>query len=159
VRDQISRAVRNLPPDCNPPILIKQNADSNPILGLALRSDSRDQLELSAYADVLKERLQTVPGVAAVDQPAEKRYSMRLWIDPAKLAAYGLTPLDVRTALNRENIELPSGRIEGDAVELPIKAMSRLNTPAEFNALVLKRSEDRIVRFRDVGFAELGPQN
>ncbi len=159
VRDQISRAVRNLPPDCNPPILIKQNADSNPIFGLALRSDTRSPLELSAYADVLKERLQTVPGVAAVDQPAEKRYAMRLWIDPEKLAAYGLTPLDLRTALNRENIELPSGRIEGDSIELPIKTLSRLSTPSEFNALVIKRSEDRVVRMRDIGFAELGPQN
>ncbi len=159
VRDQISRAIRNLPPDANPPILIKSNADSNPILGLALRSDRRSQLELSAFADALKERLQTVPGVASVDQPAEKRYSMRLWMDPDKLAAYGLSPLDVRLALARENIELPSGRIEGESIELPVKALSRLNTPAEFNGLIVKRSEDRIVRFRDIGYAELGPQN
>lgn len=159
VRDQVSRAVRNLPPDANPPILTKANADSNPLFGIALRSDRRSQLELSAYADSLKERLQTVPGVASVDQPAEKRYAMRLWMDPDKLASYNLTPLDVRAALTRENVELPSGRIEGESVELPVKALSRLNTPAEFNALVLKRSEDRIVRFRDIGYAELGPQN
>lgn len=159
VRDQISRAVRNLPPDCNPPILVKTNADSNPIFGLALRSDTRSQLELSAFADTLKERLQTVPGIAAVDQPAEKRYSMRLWIDPEKLAAYGLTPLDVRAALNRENVELPSGRIEGLSVELPVKTLSRLTTPEDFNALVVKRGENQLVRFRDVGYAELGPQN
>lgn len=159
VRDQVSRAIRNLPPDCNPPILIKSNADSNPIFGLAIRSDTRSQLELSAFADGLKERLQTVPGVAAVDQPAEKRYAMRLWIDPEKLAAYGLTPLDIRLALNRENIELPSGRIEGLSVELPVKTLSRLSTPEEFDAVVIKRGEDRVVRFRDVGYAELGPQN
>ncbi len=159
VRDQISRAVRNLPPDCNPPILIKSNADSNPIFGLALSSDTRSQLELSAYADTLKERLQTVPGIAAVDQPAEKRYSMRLWMDPEKLAAYGLTPMDVRQALARENVELPSGRIEGLNTELPVKTLSRLNTAEQFNALVIKRGEDRVVRFRDVGYAELGPQN
>lgn len=159
VRDQVSRAIRNLPPDCNPPILIKSNADSNPIFGIAIRSDSRSQLDLSAFADGLKERLQTVPGVAAVDQPAEKRYAMRLWIDPDKLAAYGLTPLDIRQALNRENVELPSGRIEGLSVELPVKTLSRLNTPEEFNALVIKRGDDRVVRFRDVGYAELGPQN
>jgi len=159
VRDQVSRAVRNLPPDCNPPILIKSNADSNPIFGLAIRSDTRSPLELSAFADGLKERLQTVPGVAAVDQPAEKRYAMRLWIDPEKLAAYGLTPLDIRQALSRENVELPSGRIEGLSVELPVKTLARLNTPEEFNAVVIKRGEDRVVRFRDVGYAELGPQN
>ncbi|MDP3071361.1 MAG: efflux RND transporter permease subunit [Opitutaceae bacterium] len=159
VRDQLSRAARNLPPDANPPILIKSNADSSPIFGLAIRSDRRSQLELSAFADVLKERLQTVPGVAAVDQPAEKRYAMRLWIDPDRLAACGLTPLDVRQALNRENVELPSGRIEGDTVELPVKTLSRLNTPEDFNNVVIRRSEDRLVRFRDVGHAELGALN
>jgi len=156
VRDQISRAVRNLPPDANPPILIKTNADSSPIFGLSLRSEHRSQLDLCGYADRLKERLQTVPGIAAVDLPAEKRYAMRLWIDPEKLAAYGLTPLDIRQALTRANVELPSGRIEGEAVELPVKTQSRLNTPEEFNRLIVKRVEDRIVRFRDVGYAELG---
>ncbi len=159
VRDQISRAQRNLPPDANPPVLNKSNADSSPLLGLALRSERRTPLELSAYADRLKERLQTVPGVASVDQPAEKRYAMRLWLDPEKLAAYNLTPLDLRTALNRENIEVPSGRIEGDMVELPVKTQSRLNSVEDFNKLVIKRAEDRVVRFRDVGYAELGAQN
>lgn len=159
VRDQIARAVRNLPPDTNPPILNKANADSNPIFGLALSSPKRSQLELSAFADSLRERLQTVPGIAAVDQPAEKRYAMRLWMDPEKLTAYNLSPLDVRQALSRENIELPSGRIEGEAVELPVKTLSRLNKPDEFNNLIVKRTEDRIVRFRDIGYAELGPQN
>lgn len=159
VRDQVSRAVRNLPPDANPPVLNKAHADSQPLLGLALRSEQRSQLELGAIADALKERLQTVPGIASVDQPAEKRYSMRLWMDPEKLAAYNLTPLDVRRALNRENVELPSGRIEGQSIELPVKTLSRLNTPAEYNALIIKRSDDRIVRFSDVGYAELGPQN
>jgi multidrug efflux pump len=159
VRDQLARAVRNMPPDANPPILNKANADSNPIFGLALSSSSRSQLELSAYADSLREKLQTVPGIAAVDQPAEKRYAMRLWMDPEKLTAYNLSPLDVRQALGRENIELPSGRIEGAAVELPVKTLSRLKTTDEFNNLIVKRSDDRIVRFRDIGYAELGPQN
>jgi len=159
VRDQLSRAVRNLPADANPPVLNKAHADSSPILGLTLQSERRPQLELSAFADSLRERLQTVPGTAQVDQPAEKRYAMRLWMDPERLAAYGLSPIDVRRALTRENVELPSGRIEGESVELPVKTLSRLNTPAEFNALVVKRDGDRIVRFQDVGYAELGPQN
>lgn len=159
VRDQLARVVRRLPPDANPPVLMKQNADSSPIFGLSLQSDRRSPLELSAYADSLRERLQTVPGVAGVDMPAEKRYAMRLWMDPAKLSAYNLTPLDVRNALTRENIELPSGRIEGESVELSVKTLSRLNTVEDFNALVIKRAEDRIVRFRDIGYAELGPQN
>jgi multidrug efflux pump len=159
VRDQLSRAQRNLPPDANPPVLNKSNADSTPMFGLALSSETRTPLELSAYADALKERLQTVPGIAAVDQPAEKRYAMRLWLDPDKMAAYNLTPLDVRQALAKENLELPSGRIEGEAIELPVKTLSRLNTAEDFNNLIVKRSEDRIVRFRDVGYAELGAQN
>jgi hydrophobe/amphiphile efflux-1 (HAE1) family protein len=159
VRDQMARAVRNLPVDANPPVLNKAHADSSPIFGVALSSASRTQLELGAYADSLRERLQTVPGIAGVDQPAEKRFAMRLWMDPEKLAAYGLSPLDVRLALNRENIELPSGRIEGEAVELPVKTLSRLNTADEFNALIVKRSGDSIVRFRDIGYAELGAQN
>ena len=159
VRDQIARAVRNLPPDANPPILNKAHADSQPIFGVALSSETRTQLELSAYADSLRERLQTVPGIAGVDQPAEKRYAMRLWIDPEKLAAYGLTPLDLRQALARENIELPSGRIEGESIELPVKTLSRLSTVEEFNGLIVKRSGGNIVRFRDIGYAELGAQN
>ncbi len=159
VRDQVARALRNLPPDANPPILNKSHADSQPIFGIALSSDSRSQLELGVYANSLKERLQTVPGIAGVDIPAEKRYAMRLWMDPEKLAAYGISPLEVREALNRENIELPSGRIEGEAIELPIKTLSRLNQPEEFDALIVKRNADNIVRFRDIGYAELGAQN
>jgi multidrug efflux pump len=159
VRDQLSRATRTLPADVNPPILNKANADSNPILGLALTSERRSQLELGAIADNLRERLQTVPGVAAVEQPAEKRYAMRLWMDPEKLQAYGLSTLDVRQALARENVELPSGRIEGESVELPVKTLSRLTLPEDFNNFIVKRSEDRIVRFRDIGYAELGAQN
>lgn len=159
VRDQLSRAIRNLPADVNPPVINKSNADSSPIFGLMLSSPSRSQLELSAFADNIKERLQTVAGVASVDQPSEKRYAMRLWLDPEKLTAHGLTPLDVRQVLARENIELPSGRVDGEAIELSVKTLSRLNTPAEYNELVIKRQEDRIVRFRDVGYAELGAQN
>ena len=159
VRDQISRAIRNLPADVNPPILNKASADSSPIFGLMLSSPNRSQLELSAFADSIKDRLQTVAGVAAVDQPAEKRYAMRLWLDPEKLSAHGLTPLDIRQVLAKENIELPSGTVDGESIELSVKTLSRLNTPAEYNDLVIKRQEDRIVRFRDVGYAELGAQN
>jgi hydrophobe/amphiphile efflux-1 (HAE1) family protein len=159
VRDQLSRAVRNLPADANPPLLNKADADSSPIFGIAFTSSTRTQLELCAYADSLRERLQTVPGVASVDQPAEKRYAMRLWMDPEKLSAYNISPLDVRLAIARENIEVPSGRIEGVAVELPIKTLSRLNTAEEFNNLVIRRTEDRVVRFSDIGYAMLGAQN
>jgi hydrophobe/amphiphile efflux-1 (HAE1) family protein len=159
VRDQLSRATRNLPADVNPPIINKSNADSSPIFGLMLSSQTRTQLELGKIANDIKDRLQTVPGIAAVEQPAEKRYAMRLWLDPEKLAAYGVTPLDVRLAINRENVELPSGRIEGESIELSVKTLSRLNSPEEFNNLIVKRQEDRIVRFRDIGYAELGALN
>lgn len=159
VRDQLARAARNLPPDVNPPILNKADADSSPIIALTFSSEKRSQLELGAFADTIKERLQTVPGIASVYQPAEKRYAMRLWLEPDKLAAYGLTPLDVRTALQRENLELPSGRLDGPSIELPVKTLSRLSTPEEFERLIVKRDADRIVRVRDVGFAELGAQN
>lgn len=159
VRDQLARAVRFLPADLNPPILNKANADSSPIFGLALSSPTRSQLELGAFADNLRERLQTVPGIATVDQPAEKRYAMRLWMDPEKLAAYGISPLDVRQVLARENIELPSGRIEGASTEFPVKTLSRLTTVEEFNNLIIKRLDDRVVRFSDIGYAQLGAQN
>jgi multidrug efflux pump len=159
VRDQLSRAARYLPADVNPPILNKANADSSPIFGIALSSATRSQLELSAFADNLRERLQTVPGIAGVEQPAEKRYAMRLWMDPERLAAYGVSPLDVRTALGRESLELPSGRIEGASVEFPVKTQSRLNSAEEFGNLILKRSDDRIVRFSDIGYVQLGAQN
>lgn len=159
VRDQLSRAVRRLPVDVNPPILNKSDADSSPIFGLALSSRHRSQLELGAYADSLRERLQTVPGIANVDQPAEKRFAMRLWMDPEKLAAYGVSPLDVKQVLAKENVELPSGRIEGASVEFPVKALSRLKTVEEFNNLILKRNEDRIVRLSDIGYAQLGAED
>jgi hydrophobe/amphiphile efflux-1 (HAE1) family protein len=159
VRDQVARVARQLPEDVESPVVNKSDADSQPIFGLAISSNRRSQLELSAYADTLRERLQTVPGIAGVTQPAEKRYAMRLWIDAEKLRAYGLSPLDIRAAVNRENVELPSGRIEGSAVELAVKTLSRIDTPEEFNALAIKRVGDRIVRFSDVGFAELGAQN
>jgi hydrophobe/amphiphile efflux-1 (HAE1) family protein len=159
VRDQLSRAARSLPVDVDPPVLTKASADSSSIFGVSLSSDTRNALELSAYADSLAERLQTTPGVAYVELPGERRYAMRLWMDPDKLQAYNLSTLDVRQALTRENIELPSGRIEGSTMELPVKTLSRLSTVEQFNALVVKRTGDRIVRFADIGYAELGAQN
>lgn len=159
VRDQLGRAVRNLPADSNPPIVNKSDADSSPFFGVVVSSQTRDLLELSAYADTIKERLQTVPGVSNIDLVGEKRYAMRLWMDPARLAAYGLTALDVRRALQQENIELPSGRVEGANVELTVRTLSRLSTPEEFSAVILKRDGDQVVQFSDIGYAELAPLN
>ena len=160
VRDRVSRAIGNLPPDVDPPQVAKADSDSPPIVMLTVYSATRDLLELSRLAnEVFAERLQTIPGVSGVDIWGEREYAMRLWLDPQRLAGYRLSPLDVRDAVQRENVELPSGRIEGSEVELPVRTLGRLNTPQEFEDLILKEQGGRIVRFRDVGRAELGPLN
>lgn len=160
VRDKVAGAVRNLPPDVDPPVVSKADADAFPIVILNISSNTRTLLQLSDLADrVFKERLQTISGVSEVRIFGEKRYSMRLWMDPRKLAAYQITPLDVRNALNAENIELPAGRIEGHHVELAVRTLSRLETPAEFNNLIISEQNGQIVRFSDVGYAELAPEN
>lgn len=160
VRDRVSRAQRNLPPDIDPPVISKSDADSSPIISMTIQSDRHTLLELSAIAsDVFKERLQTIPGVSEIRIWGEKRYAMRLLIDPAKLAAHGLTPLDVRNALTRENVELPSGRIEGYNTELSIRTFGRMSTPEEFNDLIIKQSAGSVVKFRDIGNAVLAPEN
>ena len=150
VRDKVSQAQRRLPRDCDPPTVTKADADANPILFLTVESQKRSLLELSEIADLtLKEQLQTVSGVSAINIFGEKRYAMRLWIDPVKLAGYGLTPMDVRNAINRENVELPSGSIEGTTTQLTIRTLGLMTTPKEFNELIIKQSGDQIVRFRD----------
>jgi len=160
VRDRVSRAQRNLPPDSEPPTVSKADADAIPIVFLNVHSNKRSLLELSDLAqNIFKERLQTIPGVAQVRIWGERRYSMRLWMDPAKLAAYGITPMDIRAALNRENIELPSGTIEGANTELTVRTLSRMTTVDEFNNLIIRESGGALVRFNDVGNAELYPEN
>jgi multidrug efflux pump len=160
VRDRVSQAVRNLPADADPPIVVKSNADSNPILSMTMQSDQRSMLELSEIANNnFKERLQTIPGVSEIRIWGEKKYSMKLQLDPVKMAGYRITPSDVRAALDRENVELPSGRIEGYRTELTIRTMGRLETPEQFNDLILREENGVVVRLRDVGRAELMPEN
>ena len=160
VRDKVSQAQRRLPRDCDPPTVTKADADANPILFLTVESNKRSLLQLSEIADLtLKEQLQTVSGVSAVNIYGEKRYSMRLWIDPVKLAGYGLTPMDVRDAISRENVELPSGSIEGATTQLTIRTMGLMTTPKQFNDLIIKQVGDLVVRFNDIGRAELGPED
>ncbi|MDR2651359.1 MAG: efflux RND transporter permease subunit [Prevotellaceae bacterium] len=160
VRDKVSRAQRFLPRDCDPPIVTKADADAMPILLVALRSDKRSLLELSEIADLtVKEQLQTISDVSSVSIWGEKRYSMRLWLDPLKMSGYGITPLDVRSAIERENVELPSGSIEGNTTELTIRTLGLMHTAEEFNNLIIKEDKSSIVRFRDIGRAELGPQD
>ena len=160
VRDRVSRAQRYLPPDVEPPIVSKADADAIPIVFLNVKSVKRDLMELSNIAqNTFKERLQTIPGVSQVMIWGERKYSMRLWMDPGKLAAYGITPMDIRSALTKENIELPSGKIEGGNTELTVRTMGRLSTVDEFNNLIIKESRGILVRFKDLGHAELYPEN
>ncbi|GHU67873.1 acriflavin resistance protein [Bacteroidia bacterium] len=160
VRDKVSRAQRFLPRDCDPPTVAKADADDQPIVQLTLQSEKRNLLELSEIADLtVKERLQTIPNVSSVGIWGEKRYSMRLWLDPVKMAAYGITPMDVKNAIDRENVELPSGSIEGDKMELTIRTLGLMKTPDEFNSLIIKEDNFNMIRFRDVGNAELGPED
>ncbi len=160
VRDKVSRAQRNLPRDCDPPTISKADADATPIMQIAVRSANRSLMELSEIAELtVKERLQTIPDVSSVDIWGEKRYSMRLWLDPVKMAGYGVTPLDVRNAVDRENVELPSGSIEGDTKELSIRTMGLMTTAQEFNDLIIKEENGNIVRFSDIGYAEVSPQD
>ena len=160
VRDRVSRALYNLPPDADPPVVAKRDADSRPIVFLNIKSDNRSLLELTEIADNLfKERLQTIPGVSQVNIWGEKMYSMRLWMYPEKLTAFEVTPVDIYNAVRANNLELPSGRIEGDDVELTVRTVGRINTPEQYNNLIIKKDGSNIVRFRDIGYAELGPEN
>ncbi len=160
VRDRVSRARRSLPPEVDAPIVSKADANSSPIVFLNVRSDTRNPLDLTEIANnVFKERLQTIPGVSDVQIWGSKRYSMRLWMDPAKLSAYQLTPGDIRQALARENVELPSGRIEGNTVELTVRTIGLLQSPEDFNNLIIMQRGNSIIRFRDVGLAELAAEN
>lgn len=161
VRDKVSQALRLLPQDIDaPPVVTKADANSNAILALLVQSDTRSHLDVSDFAtNVVQERLQTIPGVSTIQVWGEKKYAMRLWMDPQKLSSYNLTPVDVLTALNNENIELPSGKISGNMTEMTVKTKGRLTTPDEFNNLIIKNVNGELVRFRDIGEALLGPEN
>ncbi|MBO7280532.1 MAG: efflux RND transporter permease subunit [Bacteroidaceae bacterium] len=160
VRDKVSRAQRYLPRDCDPPTVSKADADATPILMVAIQSEKRSLLELSEIADLtVKEQLQTIPEVSSVSIWGEKRYCMRLWLDPIRMAGYGVTPMDVKSALDAENIELPSGSIEGDNIELAIRTLGLMSTTEEFNNLIIKENNGRVVRFSDIGHAELSARD
>jgi len=160
VRDRVARAARSLPVDANPPVVEKADADSSPILFLSLSSDKRSTLDVSDIADrIVRERMETIPGVSSVRIFGEQRYAMRLWMDPVKLAVHGVTPADVQAALNSQNIDLPTGRIEGANNELSLRTLGRLSTPEEFENLIIKQENGRQILFRDIGNAELGAEN
>lgn len=161
VRDKVSQAVRQLPQDIDAlPTVTKSDANSDAIISLTVQSNTKNHLEVTEYGEnVIAERLQTIPGVSTVQIWGQKRYAMRIWMDPAKLAAYQLTPLDVKNALDRENIELPSGKIAGDNTELTVKTSGKFSTEEEFNSMIIKSDGDQVVRLQDIGYATLGPEN
>lgn len=161
VRDKVSQASRSLPRDLEaPPVVAKADASSDAIISMTVQSNTKNQLELSEWANnVLLERIQTIPGVSTIQIWGERRYAMRIWFDPEKLTAYALTPNDVQIALLRENVELPSGKIAGNATELSVRTFGRLNTEEEFNNITIKNVAGSDVRIADVGEAVLGPEN
>lgn len=160
VRDKVAQALGNLPQDIDaPPTVSKSDSDSDPIIFLQIQSQSKGLMELTDYAEnVVQERLQTIPGVSGVTVFG-RRYSMRLWIDPARLSSYKLTINDIRLALDRENIELPGGKIRGNSTQLIVKTFGKLTTEQDFNNLILREGNNGVVRFKDVGTATLGADN
>ncbi len=161
VRDKVSQAVRLLPQDIDaPPVVTKSDANSDAIISMTVQSNTRNQLEVCDYAtNVLLEKLQTIPGVSNVQIWGEKKYAMRLWVDPAKLSAYKLTFNDIQTALSKENVELPAGKVYGNNTELTVKTFGRLSTEEDFENLILKSGNNQTVRLRDVADVLLGPEN
>jgi multidrug efflux pump len=160
VRDRVSRSMALLPKDVDPPVVSKADADSNPIYNLNIYSNTRDLLSLNEIATRnVKEKLQTIPGVSSVQMWGEKKYAMRLHIDPERLASFRLTAPDIVNALTKQNIELPSGSIEGNNTELTVRTQGRMTSVEDFNNLIIREEGDRSVKFSDVGNAELAPEN
>ncbi len=161
VRDKVAQALRQLPQDIDAaPTVTKADANSDAIISMTVQSDTRSVLEVDDYAEnVLVERLQTIPGVSTIQVWGQKKYAMRLWMDPSKLSAYGLTAIDIQNAVNKENIESPSGKVVGPSNELTVQTKGRLTTVDDFNNLIVKTNGTQLVRFSDVGRAELGPEN
>lgn len=161
VRDKVSQAIRSLPEDIDaPPVVSKADADSDPIIVMTVQSDNRNVLELSDYADnVIAPRLQTIPGVSSIQIWGQRKYAMRLWIDPIKLASYGVTVAEVRRALLTQNVELPSGKLTGANTELTVKTIGNLATEEEFNNIIIFADGEKIVRMSDVGKAVLEAEN
>ncbi|WP_129714391.1 efflux RND transporter permease subunit [Pedobacter sp. SYP-B3415] len=161
VRDKVSQAGRYLPRDIDGlPVVSKADANSDQILSMTIQSEKRNTLELSDFAEnVIADRIQTIPGVSSVQIQGQRKYAMRIRIDPNKLAAYGLTSQDLVAALDRENVELPSGKITGEATELTVKTMGKLTTPEEFNNLIIQSETNNVVKLSDVAYAVLGPEN
>jgi len=161
VRDKVGQAQRQLPQDITaPPVVTKADANADNIITVSVTSDKRNITQVDDYAEnVLQEGLQTIPGVSAINIQGQRQYAMRLWIDPAKLSSLGLAANDITDALNKENVELPAGKIEGNNTELIIRAIGKMSTEKEFNDMIIRSDSNRVVRLRDVGYAVMGSAN
>lgn len=161
VRDKVSQAIRSLPQDIDaPPVVAKADADSDAIISMTVQSNVKNVLELSDYAEnVIGERIQTIPGVSSVQIWGQKRYAMRIWIDPLKMNSYGVTVSDVKKALDKQNVELPSGKLTGANTELTVKTVGNLSTEKEFNEIIIISDDNRTVRLSDVANVALEPEN
>ncbi len=161
VRDKVAQGIKLLPADIDaPPVVTKSDANSDAILALTLQSTSKNILQVDDYAEnVVLQRLQTIPGVSTIQIWGQKKYAMRLWLDPNKLSALNLTALDIQTALNKENVDLPAGKIEGNTTELTVRTFGRLKTEDDFNNLIIKTDGARTIKLQDIGYAVLGPEN
>jgi len=160
VREKVSQVAGRLPQDIDaPPTVAKQDSDSDPIVFIQMQSNKRTLLDLSDLAEnIVQERLQTIPGVSGVSVYGQ-RPAMRIWFDPVRLSAYKLTIQDVKSALDRENIELPGGKVRGNTTEMTVKAYGKLTTEEDFNDLIIKQTEGKSIRLKDVGYAIIGPEN
>jgi multidrug efflux pump len=160
VRDRVARVSQSLPDAADDPIVSKVDTNAQPIFWISLSSDTIDPLRLSEIAELdLKDPLQRLPGVANVFIGANRRYAMRVWLDPTRMASRGLTPVDVENAIRRANAEIPGGRVEGTEREFSVRTRGELNTAAEFGAIVVAEQGDRRVRLRDVARVEVGPED
>ena len=161
VRDRVSRVRKQLPDEVDESVIEKVEADAQPIMYLAFSSTAHTAMEISDYADrYVKDQLQSLPGVAQIRIFGERRYSMRIWLDPERLAAYRMTPQDVEDALRRQNVEIPAGRIESREREFTVLSETDMRTPEHFEDLILRQSPSGyLVRLGDVGHAEVGPRD
>lgn len=159
VRDKVARAIGNLPPEADPPRINKADADAQTILSITVQSNKRGLLELSQIGNnIFKERLQTIPGVSSIRIWGEKKYAMRLELDPTKMREFNVTPIDLRNALSRQNVELPSGKVEGTETELTVRTVGRLYTEKDFEDLIIRQEGNTLIRLSDVGSVRLGAE-
>jgi multidrug efflux pump len=160
VRDRVARVRGQLPDEVDEPVVSKIEADAQAIMWLAFYSDRHDALFITDYVDrYVADTLKALPGVASVIIGGARKYAMRIWLDRDRLAAFGMTPVDVENALRRQNVEVPSGRIESRKREFTVLAETDLRTPEQFNNLIITEARGYPVRLRDVGRAELGAQD